>query len=83
MWISCSPSVGFYRLWPDAGYAVGAIVAGVIADAAGFSAAIFTIALLTRVSGIIVAVRMRESGRRLSPSSTATVREPASQSREP
>jgi hypothetical protein len=76
MWISCSPSVGFYRLWPDAGYAVGAIVAG-------FSAAIFTIALLTRVSGIIVAVRMRESGRRLSPSSTATVREPASQSREP
>jgi MFS family permease len=55
-------SVGIYRFWRDAGYAVGAIVAGVIADAAGFSAAIVTIAVLTGVSGIIVAVRMRESG---------------------
>ena len=54
-------SVGIYRLWRDAGYAVGAIVAGVVADAAGFSAAIFTIAALTGISGIIVAVRMRES----------------------
>jgi len=54
-------SVGIYRFWRDAGYAVGAIVAGVIADAAGFSAAIFTIAALTGISGIIVAVRMRES----------------------
>jgi len=56
-------SVGIYRLWRDAGYAVGAIVAGVIADAAGFSAAIITIAVLTGLSGIIVAVRMRESMR--------------------
>jgi len=58
-------SVGIYRLWRDAGYAVGAIVAGVIADAAGFSAAIFTVAALTGVSGIVVAVRMRESAPRL------------------
>ena len=58
-------SVGIYRFWRDSGYAVGAIVAGVIADAAGFSAAIFTIAALTGVSGIIVAVRMRESAPRL------------------
>jgi len=54
-------SVGIYRLWRDGGYAVGAIVAGVIADAAGFSAAIVTIAALTGISGIIVGVRMRES----------------------
>jgi len=53
--------VGIYRLWRDAGYAVGAIVAGVIADAAGFPAAIITVAVLTAVSGIVVAVRMRET----------------------
>jgi MFS family permease len=54
-------SVGIYRLWRDAGYAVGAIVVGVIADAAGFSAAIITVAVLTAGSGILVAVRMRET----------------------
>jgi len=54
-------TVGIYRLWRDAGYAVGAIVAGVIADAAGFPAAIITVAVLTAGSGIIVAVRMRET----------------------
>jgi MFS family permease len=54
-------SVGVYRLWRDAGYAVGAIVAGVIADAAGFPAAIVAVAALTAVSGILVAVRMRET----------------------
>ena len=76
-------SVGIYRLWRAAGYAVGAIVAGTIADAAGFSVAIVTVAALTAISGMIVAVRMRESTRPLSPYSTATIREPASQSREP
>ncbi len=54
-------SVGIYRLWRDAGYAVGAIVAGVIADAAGFPAAIVTVAALTGLSGLLVAIRMRES----------------------
>jgi MFS family permease len=54
-------SVGIYRLWRDAGYAVGAIVAGVIADAAGFTAAIITVAALTGISGLLVAVRMRET----------------------
>jgi MFS family permease len=76
-------SVGIYRLWRDAGYAVGAIVAGTIADTAGFPAAIVTIAALTGVSGVVVAVRMRESGPPLSSFSTATIRKPASQSREP
>jgi MFS family permease len=54
-------SVGIYRLWRDAGYAVGAIVAGGVADAAGLSAAIVTVAVLTALSGLIVAVRMRET----------------------
>jgi MFS family permease len=54
-------SVGVYRFWRDSGYAAGAIIAGVIADAAGFSAAIITVACLTGLSGIVVAVRMRET----------------------
>ncbi len=54
-------SVGVYRLWRDAGFAVGALLTGVIADAAGAAAAIWTVALLTATSGAIVAVRMRET----------------------
>jgi MFS family permease len=54
-------SVGIYRFWRDSGYAVGAIVAGLIADAAGFQAAIITVAVLTGISGLLVAIRMRET----------------------
>jgi MFS family permease len=54
-------SVGVYRLWRDMGYAVGALLAGVVADAFGLSAATLTIAALTFVSGVVVALRMRET----------------------
>jgi MFS family permease len=54
-------SIGIYRFWRDGGYAVGAIVAGAVADAAGFSAAILTVAGLTGISGFVVAMRMRET----------------------
>ncbi len=54
-------SVGIYRFWRDAGYAVGAILAGTIADAAGFPVAIVTVAALTGASGLLVAIRMRET----------------------
>lgn len=54
-------SVGVYRLWRDLGYALGALLAGAVADAFGLDAATWTIAALTFVSGIIVAVRMRET----------------------
>jgi MFS family permease len=54
-------SIGIYRFWRDSGYAVGAIVAGVIADAAGFPAAIITVACLTGLSGLVVGFRMRET----------------------
>ena len=52
-------AVGVYRLWRDLGFAVGAIVAGVVADAAGFRAAIWLVAAITALSGVIVLVRMR------------------------
>ena len=37
-------SVGIYRLWRDGGFAVGAILAGIIADAVGITAAIWAVA---------------------------------------
>lgn len=54
-------AVGVYRLWRDLGYAVGAVLAGVIADLAGISAALWFIAALTFLSGVIVMIRMRET----------------------
>ncbi len=55
-------AVGVYRLWRDLGYAVGAILAGVVADLLGISAAMWTIATLTFISGAVVMLRMRETG---------------------
>ncbi len=57
-------SVGVYRLWRDLGYAVGALLAGVTADALGLPAAIWLVAALTFASGAVVALRMRETRRR-------------------
>lgn len=57
-------SVGVYRLWRDMGYAVGALLAGMVADAFGLSAATLTIAALTFASGVVVALRMRETLKR-------------------
>jgi len=57
-------AVGIYRLWRDLGYALGAIVAGVLADAFGMSTAIMAVAALTAVSGLSVAIRMPETLRR-------------------
>jgi MFS family permease len=54
-------AVGVYRLWRDAGFAVGALLAGLIADLAGLEAAVWVIAALTAASGLLVAVRMYET----------------------
>lgn len=54
-------SLGVYRLWRDLGYAVGALIAGVIADLVGMGAAIHVIAGLTLLSGLVVAFRMYET----------------------
>ena len=54
-------SVGVYRLWRDLGYALGALLAGIVADAFGLGAATWTIALLTFGSGVLAAVRMQET----------------------
>ncbi|HET7771250.1 MAG TPA: MFS transporter [Chloroflexota bacterium] len=54
-------SVGVYRLWRDAGYAVGAVLSGVIADRLGLPQAIAAVGALTALSGAMVAIRMRET----------------------
>lgn len=57
-------AVGVYRLWRDLGYAVGALLAGVVADAFGVTAAIWLIAIVTFASGLVAAMRMSETLRR-------------------
>jgi MFS family permease len=54
-------AVGVYRLWRDGGFAVGALLAGILADTFGLLTAIWTIAGLTALSGAIVATRMYET----------------------
>jgi len=54
-------AVGVYRLWRDLGFAVGAILAGIITDAVGIGAAIWAVAVLTAGSGLIVFQRMQET----------------------
>jgi MFS family permease len=61
-------AVGVYRLWRDLGYAVGALLAGVAADAVGLRSAIVLVAVLTFLSGTAVAVRMSETRKPLSDS---------------
>jgi len=57
-------SVGVYRLWRDGGFAVGAVLGGVLADVFSLTAAVWWVAVLTALSGVVVQLRMRETLRR-------------------
>ena len=54
-------AVGVYRLWRDGGYAVGALLSGVLADLFGIPLAIAAIGALTFLSGVVVAGVMYET----------------------
>jgi MFS family permease len=56
-------AVGVYRLWRDSGFAIGALVAGIIADLVSLEAAVWAVAALTAASGLVVAIRMYETHR--------------------
>jgi len=56
-------SLSVYRFWRDLGYAIGALSAGLIADFFGFAWAIGSIAALTFISGVVVAILMHERQR--------------------
>ena len=58
-------SLSVYRFWRDLGYAIGALAAGLIADFFGLHWAIGTIAALTFVSGVLVALIMDAPARSL------------------
>ena len=54
-------AVGVYRLWRDAGYVVGGLVGGIVADVFDLRAAVWVVAALSVASGLVVATRMTEA----------------------
>jgi MFS family permease len=54
-------SIGVFRLWRDLGYAVGAIISGIIADIFGVTYAVMSIGAITILSSIIIKFRMPET----------------------
>ena len=55
--------MGVYRVWRDLGYAVGAILGGIVADLVGLHAAVWAAAAISAASAFVVAVRMYETHR--------------------
>ncbi len=51
-------SIGIFRMWRDLGYAIGAILTGVIADFFGMENAFWVIISLTLASSIVIKIRM-------------------------
>lgn len=54
-------AMGVYRFWRDSGYAFGALMAGILADAFNLSWAIGLVALLPMLAGFMVVFRMKET----------------------
>jgi MFS family permease len=54
-------AVGVYRFWRDLGYAIGALLAGALADRFGLSVAIAAVGGLTLASALAAAARMPET----------------------
>jgi MFS family permease len=53
-------SIGVYRLWRDLGYAVGALLTGILADVWSISTAIQAIGSITILSAFVILLRMRQ-----------------------
>lgn len=53
-------SIGVFRLWRDLGYAIGALLTGILSDTLGISSAVITIGALTVFSSFIILLRMDE-----------------------
>jgi hypothetical protein len=56
--VARAPAVGVYRFWRDMGYAIGAFIAGAVADSLGYGGAISLVAALTAASGLWVLIDM-------------------------
>lgn len=66
-------ALGVYRLWRDSGYAVGAVVGGVLADLFTIQVAVLVIAILTAVSGAVTFLLLPETSARHQRTETASV----------
>jgi len=62
-----SEAVGIFRLWRDLGYAIGALMTGLIADRFGITASILAIGAVTVLSGVVVWLRMPSERKCLEP----------------
>lgn len=51
-------SIGVFRLWRDLGYAIGALLSGIVADVFGILYSVALIGLLTILSSLILKARM-------------------------
>ena len=51
-------SIGVFRLWRDLGYAIGAIISGIIADLFGVQYAVLAIGIVTILSALVIQFRM-------------------------
>lgn len=54
-------SMGVYRFWRDSGYALGALMAGIIADLLGVNWAIGLVAFLPFIAGVLSKIRLKET----------------------
>ena len=70
--VARAPVVGVYRFWRDMGYALGALIAGGVADALGYGGAIGLVAALTAASGLWVLSDMPSTPRAPAGSLTET-----------
>lgn len=52
-------SLGVFRFWRDMGYAIGALLTGILADAFGIPASIIAVGVLTLAAGLGANFRMR------------------------
>lgn len=53
-------SMGIFRFWRDSGYAIGAVLTGIVAEVSNNDVAILTIAGLTILSSVVIQARMKE-----------------------
>jgi len=51
-------SIGIFRLWRDLGYAIGAIITGIIADLFSINGAIVFVGVITVISALIIQIRI-------------------------
>lgn len=53
--------MGVYRFWRDMGYAVRALMAGIVGNYFGLMWAVHIAGIITLISGIVVWIRMKET----------------------